>query len=53
MMKKFQTFFVMFLYESEASRLQKKQWFLPWKQERYLKKGIFLHSAECLTACKI
>ena len=40
-MKKFQTFFVMFLYESEASRLQKKQWFLPWKQERYLKKRHF------------
>ena len=40
-MKKFQTFFVMFLYESEASRLQKKQWFLPWKQECYLKKRHF------------
>ena len=31
----------MFLYESEASRLQKKQWFLPWKQECYLKKRHF------------
>ena len=41
MMKKFQTFFVMFLYESEASRLQKKAVVLTMETRALLKKRHF------------